>query len=149
MFPEPTELLLVGFSIQSIWIPRSKSNTATPKNQLADILTKVNFTRDEWNHLLTLSNISHFRSTACIAAMAKRAHQESGEGRVTAKSRPMMNLTARTPSFVSSSTSNPGMTSYVNTIHPEPEIHEHFMIHKGYGTLCTTSSTFSPTLRPL
>ena len=37
----------------------------------------------------------------------------------------------------------------VNTIHPAPEIHEHFMIHKGYGTLCTTSSTLSPTLRPL
>ena len=45
--------------------------------------------------------------------MAKRAQQESGEGRVTAKSRPMMNLTARTPSAVSSSaSSNPGMTSY-------------------------------------
>ena len=45
--------------------------------------------------------------------MAKRAQQESGEERVTAKSRPMMNLTARTPSFVSSSaSSNPGMTSY-------------------------------------
>ena len=44
--------------------------------------------------------------------MAKRAQQESGEGRVTAKSRPMMNLTARTPSFVSSSaSSNPGRTS--------------------------------------
>ena len=27
------------------------------KNQLADILTKGNFTRDEWNHLLTLFNI--------------------------------------------------------------------------------------------
>ena len=45
------------------------------KNQLADILTKGNFTRDEWNHLLTLFNISHFSSTACIAAMAKRAQQ--------------------------------------------------------------------------
>ena len=63
--------------------------------------------------MLTLFNISHFNSTACIAAMAKRAQQESGEGRVTAKSRPMMNLTARTPSFVSSSAStNPGRTSY-------------------------------------
>ena len=37
------------------------------KNQLADILTKVNFKR-EWNHLLTLFNISHFSSTACTAA---------------------------------------------------------------------------------
>ena len=43
-------------------------------------------------------NISHFSSTACTAAMAKRAQQGSGEGRVTAKSRPMMNLTARMPS---------------------------------------------------
>ena len=82
------------------------------KNQLADILTKGNFTRDEWNHLLNLCNISHFSSTACIAAMAKRAQQESGEERVTAKSRPMMNLTARMPSVVWSSTSsNPGRTS--------------------------------------
>ena len=69
--------------------------------------------------MLTLFNISHFSSTACIAAMAKRAQQDSGEGRVTAKSRPMMNLTARTPSIVSSSAStNPGGTSYG---HHEPE----------------------------
>ena len=83
------------------------------KNQLADILTKGNFTRDEWNHLLNLFNISHFSSTASTAAMAKRAQQGSGEQRVTAKSRPMMFLTARMPSVVSSSTSsNPGRTSY-------------------------------------
>ena len=82
------------------------------KNKLADILTKGNFTRDEWNHLLNLFNICHFSSTACTAAMAKRAQQESGEERVTAKSRPMMNLIARMPSVVSSSSSsNPGRTS--------------------------------------
>ena len=45
--------------------------------------------------------------------MAKRAQQGSGEERVTAKSRPIMNLTAKTLSFVSSSaSSNPGRTSY-------------------------------------
>ena len=83
------------------------------KNQLADILTKGHFTRDEWNHLLNLFNISHFSSTACTAAMAKRAQQGSREERVTAKSRPMMNLTERMPSVVSSSTSsNPVRTSY-------------------------------------
>ena len=83
------------------------------KNQLADILTKGNFTRDEWNHLLTLFNICHFSSTACTAAMAKRAQQGSGEGRVTAKSRLVMNLTARMPSVVSSSTSTiQGRTSH-------------------------------------
>ena len=48
------------------------------KNQLGDILTKGNFTREEWNHLLSLFNNSHFSSTACTAAMAKRAQQESG-----------------------------------------------------------------------
>ena len=54
------------------------------RNQLADILTKGNFTRDEWNHLLNLFHISHFSSTARTVAMAKRAQQESGEER-TAK----------------------------------------------------------------
>ena len=85
--------------------PKIQIKYIDTKNQLTDILTKGNFTRDEWNHLLTLFNISHFSSTACIAAVAKRAQQESGEERVTAKSRPMMNLTARMPSVVSSSTS--------------------------------------------
>ena len=83
------------------------------KSQLADILTKGNFTRDEWNHLMNLFNISHFSSAACTAAMAKRAQQGSGGERVTAKSRPMLNLTAWMPSVVSSSTSsNPVRISY-------------------------------------
>ena len=91
--------------------PKIQIKYIDTKNQLADILTKGNFTCDEWNHLLNLFEISHFSSTACTAAMAKRAQQESGEERVTAKSRPMMNLTARMLSVVSSSTSsNPGRT---------------------------------------
>ena len=83
------------------------------KNQLADILTKGNFTRDEWNHLLCLFNISHFSSTVCSDTMATRSQQDSGEERVTAKSRPMMSLVARAPKHVSSSTSvSLGMRSY-------------------------------------
>ena len=50
-------------------------------------------------------NISQCSPTVSSAAMAKRSQQDSGEERVTAKSKPMMNLIARTPSFVSSSTS--------------------------------------------
>ena len=93
--------------------PKIQIKYIDTKNQLADILTMGNFTRDEWNHLLTLFHICHFSSTVCTTAMAKRAQQESGGERVTAKSRPMMNLTARTPSFVSSSASaNPGRSSY-------------------------------------
>ena len=49
------------------------------KNQLADILTKGNFTRDEWNHLLCLFNISHFSSTVCSETKAKRSQHDSGE----------------------------------------------------------------------
>ena len=63
--------------------------------------------------LLYLFNISHFSSTVCCDTMAKRSQQDSGEERVTAKSRPMMNLIARTPSHVSSSTSvSPGKRNY-------------------------------------
>ena len=70
--------------------PKIQIKYIDTKNQLADILTKGN-----------------------SAAMAKRAQQGSGEERVAAKPRPMMNLTARMPSVVSSSTSsNPGRTSY-------------------------------------
>ena len=89
--------------------PKIQIKYIDTKNQLADTLTKGNFTRDEWNHLLCLFNISHFSFTVCSDTMSKRFQQDSGEERVTAKSRPMMNLIARTPSFVSSSTSvSPG-----------------------------------------
>ena len=89
--------------------PKIQIKYIDTKNQLADILTKGNFTRDEWNHLLCLFNISHFSSTVCSEAMAKRLQQDSGEERVTAKSRPMMSLIARVPSNISSSTSeSPG-----------------------------------------
>ena len=54
------------------------------KNQLADILTKGNFTR------------SHFSSTNCSEVMSKRTQKDSVEERVTAKSKPMMmNLVSR------------------------------------------------------
>ena len=32
-------------------------------------------------------------------------------------------------------------TKGVNGIHPAPDIHEHFTIHKGYGTLRISSRT--------
>ena len=85
------------------------------KNQLADILTTGTFTRDKWNHMLSLFNISHFRTTVCSETMAKRLQQDSGEERVTAKSRPTMSLIASVPSNVSSSTSvSPVERSYGN-----------------------------------
>ena len=65
------------------------------KNQLADMLTKGNFTRDEWSHLLCLFNISHFSSINSLKSMLQRTQEDAGEERVTVKSKPMMNLVSR------------------------------------------------------
>ena len=75
--------------------PRIQIKYIDTKNQLADILTKGNFTRDQWNHLLCLNNSSHFSSTDCSEVISKRTQKDSGEERVTAKSKPMMNLVSR------------------------------------------------------
>ena len=45
------------------------------KNQLEDILIEGNFTRDDWNHLLCLFNISHFSSINSLEAMSKRTQE--------------------------------------------------------------------------
>ena len=54
--------------------------------------------------------------------MAKRTQQESGEERVTAKSRPMMNLTTRMPSVVSSSTSSNKRRTWYGYQDPEQPV---------------------------
>ena len=69
--------------------PKIQIKYIDTKNQLADILTKGNFTRDEWNHLLCSFNISHFSSINKCKAMSKRTQE------VTAKSKPMTNLVSR------------------------------------------------------
>ena len=75
------------------------------KHQLAaDNLTEGNFTRDEWNNLLHLFNISHFSSTcyaknssliSCPETVAKRMQEQKGEERLVAKSKSTaMNLSS-------------------------------------------------------
>ena len=68
------------------------------KNQLADMLTKGNFTRDEWNHLLRLFNImnfsmfscSHFLSIKKPNTISKRAQERrTGEELVVANWKPV------------------------------------------------------------
>ena len=76
-------------------VPQIQIKYIDTQNQLADTLTKRNFTRDEWNHLLCLFNISHFRSTNCLEVMSKRTQEDASEERVTAKSKPMMILVSR------------------------------------------------------
>ena len=86
-YPELTELLLIGCSIELIWTPNIQIKDVDTKNQLADILTKGNFTRDEWNHLLHLFNIINFSSASCPKTMAKR---------IVAKSKPTLSLVSHT-----------------------------------------------------
>ena len=67
--------------------PKIQIKYIDTKNQLADILTKGNFTRDEWNILLHLCNISIFSSASCPETMSKRMQQGTGEERLVAKSK--------------------------------------------------------------
>ena len=95
--------------------PKIQIKYIDTKNQLADILTKGNFTRDECNHLLCLFNISHFSSINNLEAMSKRTPEDAGEERVTAKSKPVMNLVSRysvrDPNVLASTASeSPGKT---------------------------------------
>ena len=86
-----------------IWTQKIQIRYIDTKHQFADMLTKGNFTRDEWNDLLHLFNISHFSSTCCTKnfslisciTMARRIQNQKEEGRVVSKSRPAaMNLSS-------------------------------------------------------
>ena len=64
------------------------------KHHIADMLTEGHPTRDEWNNLLRLFNISHFRSLCCAKnlsllsciteRMARRMQEQSEENRIVA-----------------------------------------------------------------
>ena len=45
--------------------------------------------------IFCLFNIRHFSSIDSLKAMSKRTQEDAGEERVTAKSKPMMNLVSR------------------------------------------------------
>ena len=113
MFPELIEFLLIGCSIELILTQRSKLNTSTPRINL----------QTSWQR-----GISHAMNgitcwpcliLAILALLLASQRWRNELNKIQEKdvsqqkSRPMMNLTARTPSFVSSSASaNPERTSY-------------------------------------
>ena len=84
------------------WDPKIRIKYVDTKHHLADILTKGHFTRDEWNNLLNLLNISYFSSlccaqnfslTSCTRTMAKRMQEQKGDNWIVSKSKPTtMNL---------------------------------------------------------
>ena len=116
------------------------------KNQRADILTKGNFTRDQWNNLLHLFNISHFSSTDCSEVMSKRTEKYSGEERVTAKSKPMMNLVSRCSERIpevlpSTASQSPGETRHERQFHPSAQTEQHCRTER--PVVCAYSSSYS------
>ena len=60
MFHGPTELLWIGCFDRINLHHQIQIRHIDTKHHFADILTKRNFTRDEWNNLLHLFNIGHF-----------------------------------------------------------------------------------------
>ena len=98
--------------------PKIQIRYINTKHQLADILTKSDFTRDEWNNLLQLFNISHFSSTccaknssltSCTKTMAKRMQGQTEEGIVAKSTSTAMNLSSHVPT--SSSCANSPIAS--------------------------------------
>ena len=68
------------------------------KHQLGDILTKGNFTRDEWNNVLHLFNISHLIATCC----AKNSSLKSCTKKMATSKSAAMNLSSHGPTSSSS-----------------------------------------------
>ena len=87
--------------------PKIQIKDVDTKNQLADMLTKSRFTRDEWDHLLRLLNsmnvsmfsCSHFLPNRKQTVLSKRAPESTAEkGSVVAKRRPMSLMSRNLPS---------------------------------------------------
>ena len=117
------------------------------KNQLEDTLTRGHFTCDEWNHLLCLFNISHFSSINNHEAMSKRTQEDASEERVTAKSKPIMNLVSRhrvrDPNVLASTASeSPGKTNSENQNVPPNSLNVQQTITER-PVLCASSSNYS------
>ena len=92
----PTHRVVLDWSFDRINLdPKIQTKYTDTTNQLADMLTKGNFTRDKLNHLLCLFNIGHFSSAECSEVTSKRTQKDSGEERVTAKSKPIVNLVSQ------------------------------------------------------
>ena len=115
MFHGPTELLWIGCLTGSFWTQKIQIRYIDSKHQIANILTKGNFSRDKWNNLLHLFNISHLSSLRCTKncslisciTMAKWIQEQKEGERVVSKSRPaVMNVSSHLVATSSSAASS-------------------------------------------
>ena len=65
--------------------PKTNSQTCRPR-EISHVMNGIIF---------SVFNISHSSSTNCSEVMSKRTHKDASEERVTAKSKPTMNLVSR------------------------------------------------------
>ena len=146
MFPEPTELLLIGCSIESIWTPKSKSNTLTPKTN-SQTCKPREISHVKNGIIFCLCSTLAISVLQSVLKWCRKEHKkESSEERVTAKSRPMMNLIARSseraPSALSSTASeSPGKTRHEsqNPLSPQAEKYDRTV----RPVVCAHSSSYS------
>ena len=88
--------------------------------------------------------MSHFSSTNCSEVMSKRTQRDSGEERVTAKSKPMMNLvsrcSARTPDVLASTASeSPGKIRYESQLPLSSWTEQHLRTGRLVEDACSSS----------
>ena len=95
--------------------PKIQVKHVDAKHHLADILTKANLTRDEWNTFficLTSDTSAPFAAlrifslSSCTKAMAKKMQEEKREERIVAKSKPTFNLVSCCEKFFDCAKSN-------------------------------------------
>ena len=88
--------------------PKIQIKYIDTKNQLADILTKGNFTRGEWTHLLCWFNISHFSTINSLEAMSKRIQKmqvKKGHSKIKADDELVSRCIVRVPNVLASTAS--------------------------------------------
>ena len=95
---------------------------------------------------MCLFDISHFSSTNCSEVMSKRTQKDSGEERVTAKSKPMMNLVSRcserTPvALPSTASESPGKTRQESQTPLSPKTEKYDRTRR--PVVCAHSSSYS------
>ena len=128
------------------------------EHQIADILAKGNFTRDEWNnlfHLFIISSASslccakHFSLISCTERMAKRMQEQKEENRIVAKSRPTaMTLVSSVPA--SSSSVNSPIASEARG-YSKLQVKSKFQSRRSaeFSRMAKGCSTFISTWRPV
>ena len=87
--------------------PKIQIKCVDTKTQLADILNKGNFTRDEWSHLLCLFNISLSALQAALKR-CRKGRRRNGEERIAAKSKPINDKSGSSTVPISTASSSPG-----------------------------------------